>query len=56
MSLPGSALTANKLVYACAMKTHRFAKFTLSLMIAVGLMTRVRIGGRDKKEYTVVNS
>jgi len=38
VSLPESALTANKLVYACAMKTHRFAKFTLSLKIAVGFM------------------
>ena len=37
-SLPASALKAKKLVYTCAMKTHRFAKFTLSLKIAVGFM------------------
>ncbi len=38
VSLPESALRANKVVYACAMKTHKWAKFTLSLKLAVGLM------------------
>jgi len=38
VSLPESALTANKVVYACAMKTHKWAKFTLSLKLAVGFM------------------
>jgi uncharacterized protein (DUF362 family) len=38
VGLPEGALKAKKLVYACAMKTHRWAKFTLSLKIAVGFM------------------
>lgn len=38
VSLPDSALRVNKLVYACAMKTHKWAKFTLSLKLAVGFM------------------
>lgn len=38
VSLPESALGIDKLVYACAMKTHRWAKFTLSLKLAVGFM------------------
>ncbi len=38
VSLPKRALTANKLVYVCCMKTHRWAKFTLSLKLAVGFM------------------
>jgi len=38
VSLPETALKAKKLVYACCMKTHRFAKFTLSLKLAVGFM------------------
>ncbi len=37
-SLPETALKANKLVYVCCMKTHRWAKFTLSLKLAVGFM------------------
>ncbi len=37
-SLPKRALTAKKLVYVCCMKTHRWAKFTLSLKLAVGFM------------------
>ncbi|MGQ9506983.1 MAG: DUF362 domain-containing protein [Candidatus Bathycorpusculaceae bacterium] len=36
VSLPESALRAEKLVYACCMKTHKWAKFTLSLKLAVG--------------------
>ncbi|MDH5481295.1 MAG: DUF362 domain-containing protein [Candidatus Bathyarchaeota archaeon] len=38
VSLPETALNAKKLVYACTMKTHRWAKFTLSLKLAVGFM------------------
>jgi uncharacterized protein (DUF362 family) len=38
VSLPERALSARKLVYACCMKTHRWAKFTLSLKLAVGFM------------------
>jgi uncharacterized protein (DUF362 family) len=38
VSLPERALEAKKLVYVCCMKTHRFAKFTLSLKLAVGFM------------------
>jgi len=38
VSLPENALAAKKLVYVCCMKTHRWAKFTLSLKLAVGFM------------------
>ncbi len=38
VSLPERALNARKLVYVCCMKTHRWAKFTLSLKLAVGFM------------------
>ncbi|MDI6805694.1 MAG: DUF362 domain-containing protein, partial [Candidatus Bathyarchaeia archaeon] len=38
VSLPESALKAEKLVYVCCMKTHKWAKFTLSLKLAVGFM------------------
>jgi len=38
VSLPESALADMKLVYVCCMKTHRWAKFTLSLKLAVGFM------------------
>jgi uncharacterized protein (DUF362 family) len=38
VSLPETALKAKKLVYVCCMKTHRWAKFTLSLKTAVGFM------------------
>ena len=38
VSLPENALAAKKLVYVCCMKTHRFAKFTLSLKLVVGFM------------------
>jgi uncharacterized protein (DUF362 family) len=38
VSLPERALVAKKLVYVCYMKTHRWAKFTLSLKLAVGFM------------------
>jgi uncharacterized protein (DUF362 family) len=37
-SLPERALSARKLVHVCCMKTHRWAKFTLSLKLAVGFM------------------
>lgn len=38
VSLPENALKAEKVVYVCCMKTHRWAKFTLSLKLAVGFM------------------
>lgn len=38
VSLPDTALKIRKIVYACCMKTHRWAKFTLSLKLAVGFM------------------
>jgi uncharacterized protein (DUF362 family) len=38
VSLPETALRAEKLVYVCCMKTHKWAKFTLSLKLAVGFM------------------
>ena len=38
VSLPETALEAEKVVYVCCMKTHRWAKFTLSLKLAVGFM------------------
>ncbi|MEM4704284.1 MAG: DUF362 domain-containing protein, partial [Candidatus Bathyarchaeia archaeon] len=38
VSVPEPALKAQKLVYVCCMKTHRWAKFTLSLKLAVGFM------------------
>jgi uncharacterized protein (DUF362 family) len=37
-SLPTAALKARKVVYVCCMKTHRFARFTLSLKLAVGFL------------------
>jgi uncharacterized protein (DUF362 family) len=38
VSLPEGALEPRKLAYACCMKTHKWAKFTLSLKLAVGFM------------------
>jgi uncharacterized protein (DUF362 family) len=38
VSLPEKALDAKKLIYVCCMKTHKWAKFTLSLKLAVGFM------------------
>ncbi len=38
VSLPESALEPRKLVYVCCMKTHKWAKFTLSLKLSVGFM------------------
>jgi uncharacterized protein (DUF362 family) len=38
VSLPESALHTKKLVHVCCMKTHRWAKFTLSLKLSVGFM------------------
>ncbi|MDH7563860.1 MAG: DUF362 domain-containing protein [Candidatus Bathyarchaeota archaeon] len=37
-SLPEKALGRRKLVYACCMKTHKWARFSLSLKLAVGFM------------------
>lgn len=39
VSLPERALKeVEKLVYVCCMKTHKWAKFTFSLKLAVGFM------------------
>jgi len=38
VNLPETALNADKLLYICCMKTHNWAKFTLSLKTAVGFM------------------
>jgi uncharacterized protein (DUF362 family) len=38
VSLPETALKAEKVVYVCCMETHRWARFTLSLKLAVGFM------------------
>jgi uncharacterized protein (DUF362 family) len=38
VSLPKDALQPRKLVNVCCMKTHRWAKFTLSMKLAVGFM------------------
>ena len=53
VSLPETALKAKKVVYVCCMKTHRFAKFTLSLKLAVGFMKpseRMRLHMRNLEE------
>jgi len=50
VSLPQTALKAKKLVYVCCMKTHRRAKFSLSLKMAVGFMKpreRIRLHMRN---------
>lgn len=38
VSLPKDALQPRKLVNVCCMKTHKWAKFTLSMKLAVGFM------------------
>jgi uncharacterized protein (DUF362 family) len=38
VGLPEKALNAKKLFYVCCMKTHKWAKFTFSLKLAVGFM------------------
>jgi uncharacterized protein (DUF362 family) len=53
VSLPETALEARKLVYVCCMKTHRRAKFTMSLKLAVGFMKpneRMRLHARKLEE------
>jgi len=53
VSLPERALSVRKLVYVCCMKTHRWAKFTLSLKLAVGFMKpseRMRLHARHLEE------
>jgi uncharacterized protein (DUF362 family) len=53
VSLPERALEAKKLVYVCCMKTHRWAKFTLSLKLAVGFMKpseRMMLHARNLEE------
>jgi uncharacterized protein (DUF362 family) len=53
VSLPETALKTRKVVYVCCMKTHRFARFTLSLKLAVGFMKpseRTRLHMRNLEE------
>jgi len=53
VSLPETALNTRKIVYVCCMKTHRWAKFTLSLKLAVGFMKpseRVALHMRNLEE------
>jgi len=53
VSLPETALGSKKVVYTCCMKTHRFAKFTFSLKLAVGFMKpseRMRLHMRHLEE------
>lgn len=53
VSLPETALESKKVVYTCCMKTHRFAKFTFSLKLAVGFMRpreRMRLHMRHLEE------
>ncbi len=53
VSLPENALETRKVVYTCCMKTHRFAKFTFSLKLAVGFMKpseRIRLHMRHLEE------
>ncbi|UCD39809.1 MAG: DUF362 domain-containing protein [Candidatus Bathyarchaeota archaeon] len=56
VSLPETALNSKKVVYICCMKTHRFAKFTFSLKLAVGFMKpreRMRLHLRHLEEKIV---
>ena len=53
VSLPETALEAKKVVYVCCMKTHQWAKFTLSLKLAVGFLKpseRMRLHVRNLEE------
>ncbi|PIU58580.1 hypothetical protein COS86_08765, partial [Candidatus Bathyarchaeota archaeon CG07_land_8_20_14_0_80_47_9] len=53
VSLPETALKVKKLVYVCCMKTHRWARFTQSLKLAVGFMKpgeRMRLHARKLEE------
>jgi uncharacterized protein (DUF362 family) len=53
VSLPETALEAKKIAYVCCMKTHKWAKFTLSLKLAVGFMKpseRMRLHMRNLEE------
>lgn len=53
VSLPETALNAEKVVYVCCMKTHSWAKFTLSLKLAVGFLMpseRMRLHMRNLEE------
>lgn len=40
VALAKAALEAEKIVYVCCLKTHRFADFTMSLKLAMGLVRR----------------
>jgi uncharacterized protein (DUF362 family) len=53
VSLPQRALRAGALIYACCMKTHKWAQFTLSLKLAVGFMKpreRIRLHSRNLQQ------
>ncbi|MCW3981272.1 MAG: DUF362 domain-containing protein [Candidatus Bathyarchaeota archaeon] len=53
VSLPQRTLKVGKLVYSCCMKTHKWAKFTLSLKLAVGFMKpreRMRLHSRNLQQ------
>ncbi len=53
VSLPETALKARNVIYVCCMKTHRFARFTLSLKLAVGFMKpseRMRLHMRNLED------
>ena len=53
VSLPETALEAKKIAYVCCMKTHKWAKFTLSLKLAVGFLKpseRMRLHMRNLEE------
>jgi len=53
VSLPQRALRAGTLIYACCMKTHKWAQFTLSLKLAVGFMKpreRIRLHSRNLQQ------
>lgn len=53
VSLPKAALEAKKVAYVCCMKTHRFAKISLSLKLAVGFIKpseRIRLHMRKLEE------
>ena len=53
-SVPGSVYEADKIVYLPCMKTHRLARFSLSLKLGVGLVhpgerRRMHMGNLERK-------
>lgn len=54
VTVPGSVYEADKIVYLPCMKTHRFARFSLSLKLAIGLVhpgerRRMHMGNLERK-------